>query len=522
MVKVRRALISVSDKTGILDFARELDKLGIEIISTGGTARLLRDNNIPVKDVSEYTGFPEMLDGRVKTLHPKIHGGLLALRDNPEHMKQLEEQGIGLIDMVVINLYPFEKTIQKPNVTIEEVIENIDIGGPSMLRSAAKNHMSVAVVSNPVYYEGVLKELKENGNVLSDNTLKELGVEVFKVTSSYDDLIYHYLNEHILKVDKEKAQEGFPEKLNLNFIKVQDLRYGENPHQKGAFYRDAEGYKGLSAMRQLSGKELSFNNILDLNAAVNIVREFDSPAVVFIKHNNPCGVASNKDLLKAYKDAFNCDRLSAFGGILSINREIDLTLARLIAKSGFLECIICPGFSQDAVGLLREKKNLRLLELPDMLKGDFTVDIKKVNGGVLLQDEDALTLNKETLKVVTKKKPTQQQLDSLIFAWKVAKHVKSNAIVLAKGTRTVGIGAGQMSRVDSVIIARRKSGKLSKNSCLASDAFFPKEDAVIEAIRAGVKAIIQPGGSIADEAVIKVCDKYKISMVFTGIRHFKH
>lgn len=521
MIKIKRALISVSDKTGILELAKELNKFGVEILSTGGTAKLFRENNIPVKEVSEYTGFPEMLDGRVKTLHPKIHGGLLALRKNPEHMKTIEEHNIGLIDMVVVNLYPFEKTIQKPNVTREEAIENIDIGGPSMLRSAAKNHQSVAVICNPARYAQVIAELKKNNGALPESLLCELGVEVFSRTSEYDKTIYDYLSGR--QVAKSPSpQANFPEELNLSFKKIQELRYGENPHQKAAFYKDAQGPVGLSGAKQLWGKELSFNNILDLNAAVNIVREFSLPAVVFIKHNNPCGVAENKDLLKAYKDAWGCDKLSAFGGILSVNRKIDLALAKLIAKSGFLECVICPEFIKEALDLLKDKKNLRLLEMPQLLDKISGLDFKKVNGGLLLQDEDSLTLDQNNLKVVTKKKPTKNEMESLLFAWKVAKHVKSNAIILTRGTKTVGIGAGQMSRVDSVFISTKKSGKLALGSCLASDAFFPKEDAIALAAKYKIKAIIQPGGSIADSEIIKACDKHKIAMVTTGIRHFRH
>lgn len=524
MVEVKRALISVSDKTGILDFAKGLSDLGVEILSTGGTAKLLRENNIPVKEVSDYTGFPEMLDGRVKTLHPKIHAGLLALRDNPEHMRKLKEHDIGLIDMVVVNLYPFEKTIQKSNVSIEEVIENIDIGGPSMLRSAAKNHLSVAVISNPSWYSQVLDELKKNKNSLSQSTLRKLGIEVFKTTAHYDGVIHNYLKEHLLGAGQENQVYDFKDTLNLSFIKVQDLRYGENPHQKASFYRDADAQaiNGLSSMKQLWGKELSFNNILDLNATVNLVKEFDLPAVVFVKHNNPCGVAENQDLLKAYRDAWNCDRLSAFGGILAINRKIDLVLAKLIARSGFLECIVTPAFSLEALSVLKEKKNVRLIELPQMLTKRLVLDFKRVSGGILIQDEDSTLLDEKNLRVVTKEKPTKKELESLIFGWKVAKHVKSNAIVLTKGTKTVGIGAGQMSRLDSVFIAKRKSAKLSRNSCLASDAFFPKEDAVVEAIKAGAKAIIQPGGSVADAEIIKVCDRHAVAMVFTGVRHFRH
>jgi len=527
MVKIKRALISLSDKTGILELAKELDSLGIEILSTGGTAKLLRDNNIKVKEVSEYTGFPEMLDGRVKTLHPKIHGGLLALRDNGEHMKTVKEHDIGLIDMVVVNLYPFEKTTQKPGVSLEEAIENIDIGGPSMLRSAAKNHRSVAVICNPGRYPEVIAELKKNKGSLSEELLRKLGVEVFALTSHYDRIIYEYLSRSSLLPAGQagvarRSPSDFPEKLELGFIKVQDLRYGENPHQKAAFYRNADETKGLCSMKQFWGKELSFNNILDLNAAVNIVREFQSPAAVFIKHNNPCGVAEDKDILIAYRNAWDCDKLSAFGGIVSINRKVDLALAKLIEKSGFLECVICPEFAKEALELLKNKKNLRLLELPDILEDAKGGDLKKVDGGLLLQDADDITLDENNLKVVTKKKPTKSEMSSLIFAWKVAKHVKSNAIVLARGTKTVGIGAGQMSRVDSVFIATKKAGKKTAGSVLASDAFFPKEDAIQLAARYKIRAVIQPGGSIADEAIIKMADKYKIAMVTTGIRHFRH
>lgn len=518
MIKIKRALVSVSDKSGLLDLAKVLNKFGVEILSTGGTAKILRENKIPVKEVSEYTGFPEMLDGRVKTLHPKIHGGLLALRSKPEHMQSLKDHDIGLIDMVVVNLYPFEQTINKPVVSIDEVIENIDIGGPSMLRSAAKNAKSVAVVSHPKQYNSIIEELNKNHGCISETLSQDLGIEVFKLTSHYDGLINHYLDNYFH--NKEKA--AFPENVSLDFIKVQDLRYGENPHQGAAFYRQQYGIHGLTSMKQLWGKELSFNNILDLNAAVNIVREFELPAVVFLKHNNPCGVAENKDILKAYKDAWGCDKLSAFGGIISINRKIDLALAKLIVKSGFLECIICPEFSVDALNILKDKKNLRLLEMPALTQRIKGLDFKKVDGGVLIQDEDTLTLDENKLKVVTKFKPSKAQMESLIFAWKVAKHVKSNAIVLVKGTKTVGIGAGQMSRVDSVFIATKKAGKLALGSVLASDAFFPKEDAIKLAAKYKIKAIIQPGGSIADPDIIKTADKYKIPMVCTGIRHFRH
>jgi len=519
MLKIKRALVSVSDKAGILEFVQELNKLGVEILSTGGTAKLLRENNIPVKEVSEYTGFPEMLDGRVKTLHPKIHAGLLALRENAQHMQTVKEHNIGLIDMVVVNLYPFEKTIQKPGVKPEEAIENIDIGGPSMLRSAAKNCSSVAVICDPQDYTEVVSELRKNNGALPEDLLRNLGIKVFGRTSLYDKAIYSYFSK---KISAEKAQDKeFPDEISLEFKKIQQLRYGENPHQTGAFYRQKGKDRGLVNLKQLQGKELSFNNILDLNAAFELVKEFSNPACVVVKHNNPCGVAEDKTLDRAYLNAYKCDPLSAFGGIVALNRKLDLKTAKIIVKSGFLECIIAPEIDKDAASLFKEKKNLRLIELNDLEIANEP-DFKRISGGFLLQDKDLGTLDPEKLKVVTKRKPSKKELESLAFGWKVAKHVKSNAIVLTSGTKTVGIGAGQMSRVDSVMIARKKSGKLSKNSCLASDAFFPKEDAVIEAARAGVKAIIQPGGSIADAAIIKACDKHKVTMVTTGIRHFRH
>jgi len=516
MVKVRRALISVSDKTGILDFARELKKFDVEILSTGGTAKLFRENNIPVQEVSDYTGFPEMLDGRVKTLHPKIHAGLLALRENNEHMETLKIHDIGLIDMVVVNLYPFEKTTQKPGVSIEEVIENIDIGGSSMLRSAAKNHRSVAVICNPDRYAEVIVELRKNNGSLPEALLRELGVEVYARTSQYDSAIYSYLSNYF-QGKSNKANES----LVLKFDKIQDLRYGENPHQKAAFYREQGKNKGVINARQLQGKELSFNNILDLNSAWELVKEFNDPAAVIVKHNNPCGVAESKTLEKAYLEAWKCDQLSAFGGIVALNRKLDEKTAKIIIKSGFLECVIAPGIDKHTAELFKDKKNLRLLECFD-IEPINEIDFKRVAGGLLVQDKDLATLDMNNLKVVTKKKPSKGEMESLIFGWKVAKHVKSNAIILTKGTKTVGIGAGQMSRVDSVFISTKKAGKLTPGSCLASDAFFPKEDAIALAAKYKIKAIIQPGGSIADEAIIKTADKHKIAMVTTGIRHFRH
>ncbi|PIQ90720.1 MAG: bifunctional phosphoribosylaminoimidazolecarboxamide formyltransferase/inosine monophosphate cyclohydrolase [Candidatus Omnitrophica bacterium CG11_big_fil_rev_8_21_14_0_20_41_12] len=519
MIKIKRALISVSDKNGVVELARELNNFGVEIISTGGTAQLLKANNIAVTEVSAYTGFPEILDGRVKTLHPKIHAGLLALRNNSKHMQVLDEHKIAPIDMVVVNLYPFEKTANKPQVSSEEIIENIDIGGPSMLRSAAKNCQSVAVICNPQRYIQVIAELKKNNGAVSTDLMRQLGIEVFSHTSKYDAAIYNYLSSNF--EDRKKSSGVFPDELILAFEKIQDLRYGENPHQQAAFYKEKGKSAGLINLNQLQGKELSFNNILDLNSATELVKEFQGPAAVIVKHNNPCGVCEDKDLSKAYLGAWKTDKLSAFGGIVALNRKMDLKTAQAIIKSGFLECIIAPSFDQQAVTLFKEKKNLRLLQLDDLKMVDES-QIKRVSGGALLQSKDLATLNLDNLKVVTKKKPSKAEWKSLIFSWKVAKHVKSNAIVLAVGTRTVGIGAGQMSRVDSVMIAKNKSGKSSKNCCLASDAFFPKPDAISWAHKAKAKAIIQPGGSIADQEIIAACNKYKISMVTTGIRHFKH
>jgi len=517
MVKIKRALISLSDKTGIVEFANGLLGFGVEILSTGGTAKLLRENNIKVTDVSSYTGFPEMLDGRVKTLHPKIHAGLLALRANPEHMRVLNQQGIGLIDMVVVNLYPFEKTIAKPGVSIQEAIENIDIGGPAMLRSAAKNHMSVAVICNPDSYQETLRQLEKNDGSLPDDFLRSLGIEVFRHTSDYDAAIHRYLSGYFKQADKHQ----FADEAAFTFEKIQSLRYGENPHQKAAFYKEKGKARGLVNLKQLQGKELSFNNLLDLNSAWELVKEFKKPAAVILKHNNPCGAAEDNSLDKAFRYAWETDKLSAFGGIVALNRKMDLKTAKIILKSGFLECIIAPGFDPQAAVLFKEKKNLRLLELDDLELIDEP-EFKRVSGGMLLQDKDLKTLDINNLKTVTKRKPTKKEIESLIFGWKVAKHVKSNAIVLTKGTKTVGIGAGQMSRVDSVIIAKKKSGVKSSGSCLASDAFFPKPDAILWAHKAGAKAIIQPGGSIADQEIIKACDKYGIAMVTTGIRHFRH
>ncbi len=521
MIKIKRALISVSDKTGLEDLAKALDKFGAEIISTGGTAKAIKALGIKVKEISEYTGFPEMLDGRVKTLHPKVHGGLLAVRDNKEHMDTVKAHDINLIDMVVVNLYPFEKTVVKPGVKREEAIENIDIGGPSMLRSAAKNYHSVCVVCDTSDYGRVIAEMEKNSGSVSDGLLEELGVKVFGRTAAYDAAIYGYLSQG--------SEEKFPEKLDLSFEKLQDLRYGENPHQKAAFYKDeACGEPGVANAVQLNGKELSFNNIIDLNAALEIVKEFTDPAAAIVKHTNPCGTATARDLKTAYIDALDCDRLSAFGSIVGFNRPVDAELAMtILAEADFVECIIAPSYEAKALEALKTKKNLRLLEVKGFGASVGRAaapgrDLKKVAGGLLIQDRDLGALKESDLKVVTKVKPTKEEVRSLLFGWVVAKHVKSNAIVLCQGTKTVGVGAGQMSRVESVKIASQKAGPHARGATLASDAFFPKEDGIEEASKAGVRAIIQPGGSIRDKEVIAAADRLGLAMVFTGIRHFKH
>ncbi len=518
MIKVKRALVSVSDKKGLIPFVKGLHLLGVEILSTGGTAKHLREAGIPVVDVSQHTGFPEMLDGRVKTLHPKIHGGLLALRDNPAHMEDLKRHQIGLIDMVVVNLYPFESVTKKKNVSLEEAIENIDIGGPSMLRSAAKNFKSVAVVSNPDKYTDVLKELNTNSGILPDAVLYQLAVEAFEHTSQYDTMIAAFLK----KRHRSEEFSALPGDMMLKFSKVLDLRYGENPHQKGAFYRDTDELTGLATMKKLHGKELSFNNILDLQAAVDFIRDFSAPTAVIIKHNNPAGLAEDKTLSAAYKQAYACDPLSAFGGIIGLNRTVDVATAKLIDKSGFMECIIAPGYEPEALQILTQKKNVRLIELDlsQIKEGGF--DYKKVSGGLLLQEKDEKVLNPADLKVVTKLKPSKSEMAAIVFGWKAIKNIKSNAMALVKGTKLVGVGCGQTSRVESLQTAIMKAQKNAKGSILISDAFLPKTDNVLLAKKAGIKVIVQTGGSIADADTIKEADKAKIAMVFTGIRHFKH
>lgn len=514
MDKINRALVSLSDKSGIENFARELNKMGVEIVSTGGTENILKKAGIPVRNISELTGFPEILDGRVKTLHPKVHGALLARRDLPEHMETVRKHDIKLIDMVVVNLYPFEKTISKPDVGLAEAIENIDIGGPAMLRSAAKNYQDVVVIVNPERYDAVIDEMKKTGGSVSAETRFKLAQEVFARTSHYDAVISRYLSK-------------FPDAISFDLRKNYDLRYGENPHQKAAFYVEGNAPAGSLAMaKKLQGKELSFNNILDLDSAWRLSLEFSEPVSVIIKHNNPCGVAVNENILNAYRLSRETDPVSAFGGVLAFNREVDRDLAAEITNT-FVEAIAAPSFSKEALEIFTKKQGVRLMEMgkEKLNKESDLYDIKKVAGGFLVQDRDWGVISGKDLRVVTKRKPTKEETDGLLFAWKVTKHVKSNAIVFTRTDRTIGIGAGQMSRVDSCKIAvmKAKTGGLEiKGTVVGSDAFFPFSDGVEEIAKAGATAIIQPGGSVRDDEVIAVADKYNLAMVFTGMRHFRH
>lgn len=506
----KRALISVSDKAGVVDFASELIKLGYEIISTGGTSKVLKDAGLSVIGVSEITGFPECLDGRVKTLHPKIHAGILAMRSNPEHMRQLKELDVTPIDIVAINLYPFKQTIQKEGVTLEEAIENIDIGGPTAIRAAAKNWQDVAVLVDPSDYAPLLEELK-NGGVRIE-TKQMLSYKVFEHTAHYDALIANYLRN---KINAPK----YPQTLTMTYEKAQDMRYGENPHQSAAFYTEPGMTKGtISAAKQLHGKELSYNNINDANAAVELCREYSVPAAVAIKHANPCGVAIGKTLYEAYVRAHDADPVSIYGGIVALNREVDIDTANELSKI-FLEVIIAPSYSQEALDVLTKKKNIRLLTV-DMSGFKPGMELKKVSGGLLVQELDTEQISE--IKVVTKRKPTDKEMEDLLFAWNVVKYVKSNGIALAKDNASVGIGAGQTNRITALELAIKYAGANCKGSVLASDAFFPFDDCVTAAANAGIIAIIQPGGSIRDEDSIKKCDENGIAMVFTGMRHFRH
>jgi len=520
MTASKQALISVSDKTDIVELATGLASLGFGILSTGGTARILAQAGIEVTEVGAYTGFPEMLDGRVKTLHPKVHGGILARRDVPDHIEALGKAEIPTIDVVVVNLYPFAQTIARPHCTLGEAIENIDIGGPTMVRAAAKNYQHVTIVTDPADYAGLLQELRAAGGVTSLATRFRLARKAFSHTAAYDGAISNYLTA----VDTQGQRTAFPEQLNLSMTKVQDLRYGENPHQTAAFYRDlAPAHGALANYIQLQGKELSYNNIGDADAAWECVKSFDAPACVIVKHANPCGVALGRNPLDAYGRAFKTDPTSAFGGIIAFNRELDKTAAEAVVQQ-FVEVVIAPRVNLEAREVIASKQNVRLLEVP-LEPGQNDYDLKRVGGGVLVQTPDARNVSINDLRAVTKHKPSDQQLQDLLFAWRVAKFVKSNAIVFCKDGMTLGVGAGQMSRVDSARIAAIKAQNASltlTDSVVASDAFFPFRDGLDVVVNAGARAVIQPGGSVRDDEVIAAADEHGIAMVFTGVRHFRH
>jgi len=506
------ALISVYNKDGIVEFAKGIQKYGYDIISSGGTAKVLKEAGLEVKGLEEVTGFPEMLDGRIKTLHPKIHAGILAIRSNKMHMEKLREHKILPIDLVVVNLYPFKETVTKPNATSEEIIENIDIGGPAMIRAAAKNFHDVAVIVNPARYNDVIKELEEKGKIYHEMRDK-LAKEAFEHTAHYDALIAAYF--------QKEQNDILPSLYTRTFEKAQETRYGENPHQKAAFYREPilEGTSIANAV-QLQGKELSFNNIHDANAALALAMEFKEPAAVIVKHTNPCGVAQDDDLADAFQDALDCDPKSAFGGVIALNKICTKEVAEKIT-SFFNEIVIAPDFEQEAIKILGEKENLRVLKT-GTLSPTQGRDIKNITGGLLVQETDSHKIDQTRLEFVSKRKPSAEELEGLLFAWNVAKHVKSNAIVLCKGRKTVGVGAGQMSRVDSAKIAVEKAGERAKGSVMASDGFFPFRDSIDAAAKEGITAVIEPGGSIKDKEVIEAANEHDISLVFTGIRHFRH
>jgi phosphoribosylaminoimidazolecarboxamide formyltransferase/IMP cyclohydrolase len=519
MHRVEQALISVSDKEGVVELASQLAALGVRLLSTGGTAKLLQQAGIAVTEVSDYTGFPEMLDGRVKTLHPKVHGGLLARRDLPEHMAAIALAGIDRIDLLVVNLYPFQQTVSRLDCTLEDAIENIDIGGPAMLRAAAKNHGGVAVVVDPADYRRVLAEIREHG-VVGDTLRFELARKVFAHTAQYDGAIANYLGG----VRPDGTHDTYPQSLTLQFERVQAMRYGENPHQSAAFYRDTRASAGtLAHFRQLQGKELSYNNISDADAAWECVKTFDAPACVIVKHANPCGVAIGADCGDAYAKAFTTDPTSAFGGIIAFNQELDGATADRVSRQ-FVEVLIAPAFSEDARRVFATKQNVRLLEIP-LARSSNHLDLKRVGGGLLVQSPDERNLASEEIRVVTRLAPTDAQLADLLFAWRVAKYVKSNAIVFCGGGRTIGVGAGQMSRIDSARIASIKAGNANLSlagSVVASDAFFPFRDGLDVVVDAGAAAVIQPGGSMRDDEVIAAADDRGVAMVLTGVRHFRH
>ncbi|KMV29549.1 phosphoribosylaminoimidazolecarboxamide formyltransferase [Photobacterium swingsii] len=524
---IRRALISVSDKTGIVEFAQALTNRGVDILSTGGTARLLAEQGIKVTEVSDYTGFPEMMDGRVKTLHPKVHGGVLGRRGQDDAV--MEQHGINPIDMVVVNLYPFAETVAKEGCTLADAVENIDIGGPTMVRSAAKNNKDVAIVVNAHDYDRVITEMDANESSLTLATRFDLAIAAFEHTASYDGMIANYFGTMVPSYgDNKEGDEAskFPRTFNQQFEKKQDMRYGENSHQAAAFYVEANPEEAsVSTARQIQGKALSYNNIADTDAALECVKEFDLPACVIVKHANPCGVALGDNILEAYDRAYKTDPTSAFGGIIAFNRELDAATATAITERQFVEVIIAPSVSAEAVGIVAAKKNLRLLECGEWTTKTTGFDVKRVNGGLLVQDRDQGMVNKDDLKVVSKRTPNADELRDALFCWKVAKYVKSNAIVYAKGNMTIGVGAGQMSRVYSAKIAGIKAADENlevAGSVMASDAFFPFRDGIDAAAEAGITCVIQPGGSMRDDEVIAAADEHGMAMVFTGMRHFRH
>jgi phosphoribosylaminoimidazolecarboxamide formyltransferase / IMP cyclohydrolase len=528
MKRIARALLSVSDKTGVEEFATGLTALGVEIVSTGGTARVLRARGLTVRDVSEVTGFPEMLDGRVKTLHPKVHGGLLGVRSNPQHLCQMKEHGIEPIDMVVVNLYPFERTAARPEVSLAEIIENIDIGGPAMIRSAAKNFADVAVLVDSADYPPVLEEMRLSGGSVSEATRAQLARKAFATTAAYDGAISTTLQRWAASTAETGAVgppgSSLPERLHPNFRKLADLRYGENPHQRAALYEDpTAGGRGLAHARQLQGKELSYNNLVDLEAAWRLAQEFDEPATAIIKHTNPCGVATAGTLRESYLEALAVDPISAFGSVIAFNRAVDAATAEELVKL-FVEAAVAPQFEKAAVEKLSAKKNLRVMEMP-AAGDDYGLQLKSVGGGLLAQTPDTVTTGPGAWKCVTQRCPSETELTALAFAWRVAKHVKSNAIVFAHENVAIGVGAGQMSRVDAVRLAVSKARELHhklKATVVGSDAFFPFPDGVEEAAHAGATAIVQPGGSVRDAEVIGAADRLGLAMMFTGMRHFRH